>query len=134
MNASSVPRMVLVDRTVPGRRLARHGLYHHSVSCSPARPPTAAVLSAAARLQPYLYGGHFPARPFCRLCPRRLPVCCLLVPDPRPFPRDHPPRLAALVARTRRAAASAQPRPVGRSAPRLAPPSATGGHRPDPGR
>src|SRR5271154_5500197 len=112
MNASSVRRMVLADRTLPGRRLARHALYHHSLRCPPARPPTAPDLPAAARLQPCLHGGTFPARPVCRLCPRLLPVRRLPVPEPRPLPRDHPPRLAALVARTRRVAASAQPRPV----------------------
>src|SRR5216683_1205963 len=96
MNASSVPTMVFVDQTVPGRRLARHALYHHSFCCPPAHPRTTPDLPALARLQPRLYRGDFPAHPLGRFRALVLAVGRVLVAGRGAFPRDHPPLLAAL--------------------------------------
>src|SRR5690349_5552830 len=123
--------MVLVNKTVPGRRLASHALYHHPLRCPPAHPTTLTDLPALARLQPPLHRRYLPARPLGRLCPRLLAVGRLLGPGLSPLARDHPPRPARLAARPRRAAASAQPRPGLRGAPCLATTAAAGGHRPD---
>src|SRR5262245_1042391 len=130
MNASSVQRMVFATRTVPGRRLARHALYHHPVRRSAARRRAAAVLLAPARLQRRLHGGRAPARVVHRLLAPLLPLGRLLVPRHLPLPRDDSPSYPQGVGWPRRVAAPAQPRLDRRGAPGLAPAPAAGGVRP----
>ena len=130
MNASSVPRMVLVNRTVPVRRLACHALYHHSLRRAAARRPTLAVLPAPARFQPHLHRRRLPPRLVHRLLPPLLPSRRLLGPGHRAVPRDHSQGHPQGLAQPRRPVAPPQPRLERRGAALLASPPAAGRHRP----
>ena len=71
MNATSIPRMPLVKRTIPGRRVASHGLYHYARFRQPARLGVAPRPLEAARLQPHLLRPRRASVLFCacsRLC------------------------------------------------------------------
>src|SRR5262249_53793307 len=132
MNASSVTRMASAKTTFLGRRLARHGVYHHCFGCPAARLGVAALLPARGRLQLALHRDCHAPRPVRRLLKAVLAVGGLLVPGHRTLPRDTPQGLAALAAWPRRAAPPPQPRPDRPGPPGAATPPPAGRHRPGP--